>query len=86
MEKKLEFVKRAKRDDTQTAERWLWRSKCGRYGVIKNVSKFGLPTAFYAIQLDETGQTMLNNRCRTKAGAIKKCQEHVNLVNSRARK
>jgi hypothetical protein len=75
----LEFSTRAKRMDTETAKRWRWTSTCGHYWAVKVVSKFSLPTVFHAIHLDaETGQTMINNRCRTKDGAIAKCQEHAN--------
>jgi hypothetical protein len=73
----LEFVKRAKRVDTDTAKRWRWRSLCDRYWVEKTVSLFGLPTVFYAIYVEPGGgQDILSNKCRTKDGAINKCQSH----------
>lgn len=81
---KLEFALRAKRIDTDTAKRWRWQSACGRYRVVKAVSKYGLPRTFYAIYLDGMGESMLSNQCRTKDGAVTKCQEHADAREAKA--
>lgn len=57
---------------------------CGRYVVMKVVSKYGLPRTFYAIYLDATGESILSNQCRTQDGAVKKCQEHADLLEAKA--
>ncbi len=81
---KLEFMSRAKRVDIETSKRWRWQSVCGRYVVMRVVSKYGLPRTFYAIYLDETGESILSNQCRIKDGAVKKCQEHADLLEAEA--
>jgi len=79
----LEFVKRAKRNDTITAERWQWRSLCNRYLVQKAVSlyereKGRRKVRWYAVHVDENGQqTILSSAARSKDGTIRVCQKHL---------
>ena len=78
----LEFVKRAKRNDSITAERWQWRSKCNRYLVQKAVSLYERENGrrkvrWYAIRIEENGQQeILSSSTRTKDGTIRVCQKH----------
>jgi len=80
---RLEFVSRGTRMDTETAERMGWRSRCGRYLVLRSVSKFGLPTTIYAIKIDDRGQQeLLSKACRSKEGAMAVCQNDADGVDA----
>ena len=73
----VSFVTRAKRDETVTARRRIWRSLCGRFRVVEAVSLYGLPTVYRAEQLDEFGWNVISRHCKKERAveALKKLAE-----------
>lgn len=72
----MNFVTRAKRDETEVAERRIWRSLDAPYLVIESKSKFGLPLTYYAIVVSDSGEQQLVSRHRTRQAAENACVNH----------
>jgi hypothetical protein len=79
----VEFVKRARKADTDVSERWIWRSLCGRYQVEKHRSFFERNkrghrlVRYYAVFIGpDSGQTILSNRCQSRERATATCRKH----------
>ena len=72
---KVEFVRRGRRSETETAHRMSWRSLCGVYRITRSESKYGLPLAFYAEQVDGERIDVIS-RHRTKSAAEKAVNIH----------
>jgi hypothetical protein len=70
--------KRARRDETEIAQRWTWESRCLRYRIQKSLPKYeGLATIFYALNFDTgIGNWLIIGRHRTRKAAEKKCELH----------
>lgn len=70
----LEWLRRAKCDQTLVASRKIWESHCRRYKVIHSRPLFrGLPEMFYAVRCDESGETIISKH-RKKTPAFKACE------------
>lgn len=71
----VQFAQRAKRCDTETAERRRWRSRCGEYAIERLDSLYGLRTRWLALLLRGTGMLLLGSFW-TREEAEARCQDH----------
>jgi len=80
----IEWYKNAKREDTQIADRRVWKSKCGHYKVEEHIIRYGqgqdkagnstgIPTYYLAMFLSPAGWQILSEH-RTRTGAVKQCE------------
>lgn len=77
--KKLKPVlewKRAKRDETDVAERRTWESRCGLYKVQESVGKLiDMGTRYYAMGTDRYGWRIISQH-RKRTPAETACEKH----------
>lgn len=64
---------KAKKDETDTAVRRRWDSRCKRYYIQESVSKFGLTTAFYVVRVESN--TIIGRLLLTKRTTAKRIRE-----------
>lgn len=67
--------KRARRDETMTSKRRTWESRCKRYKVQESVSKFGMPTTYFAVHNGPDGEEIIK-RHKKRGPAEKSCEKH----------
>ena len=83
----IEWNKRAKRDETQVAERRTWKSKCGHYKVVETNIKYGrvtdrrgnyqgYPVYYLAMRLNDPEISMWDiiSDHRTRKAAVLQCE------------
>lgn len=80
----IEWNKRAKRDETQMAERRTWKSKCGHYKVEESNIKYGRSTdrhgnykgypIFYRAMASVDGVWMILSAHRKRTTAVAQCE------------
>ena len=82
---RLQWIKRAKRDDTQVARRRVWSDKSKSYRVTHSYILYGewsLPDVFYADVFDpHLARWDILGRHRTKQAAMRHCEDHYNDTN-----
>lgn len=80
----IEWYKTAKRDNTQLADRRVWRSKCGHYKVEESTIRYGnrtdrngnhlgYPTYYRAMVLKDFGWDIISDH-RTRSAAVSQCE------------
>jgi hypothetical protein len=68
--------KRAKKDETELSVRRTWDSRCGLYRVQESISRYGLPTVYYALQKDKgTDCFFILSRHRKRKPAEDACEK-----------
>jgi len=80
----IEWYKTSKREDTQLADRRVWRSKCGHYRVEESTIRYGnrtdrhgnhlgYPTFYRAMVLKDFGWDILSYH-RKRGPAVASCE------------
>lgn len=90
----IEFQKHGGRDETLTSKRRIWLTKCGRYRVVKSMSKYGLPTIYYAMEYRDTPESNnfagwgwdIISKHRAKSAAFVACEKQARANERQARK
>lgn len=80
----LRFVKQWRKDETDTAKRKIWTSRCGGYRIVESVSLFKLPTAVYAMFLSKINGLWsweIVSKHRSKRQAFLACRKFANQTN-----
>lgn len=79
----IEFVKRCRKDQTETSDRKIWRSTCNFYRVVFSHCRFGpkegpqsILDIYYAQNIDSNGIWSIISRHKKQNKAIEACQQH----------
>ena len=80
----LEWNKRAKRSDTQMAERRIWNSKCGHYQVLESNIRYGRSydrhgnyngyPIYYLAMVNVDGVWKIISEHRKRGAAVAQCE------------
>ena len=73
----LDWKKRCRKDQTMSADRKIWETRCGKYRLIFSHIRYGegiLPDVWYALELDN-GYWEIISKHRKKNTAQKACEK-----------
>ena len=70
----IDWPKRGRVRDTETACLRRYNSHCGRYAVVEITSHFGLPRRWLAVRRNPNGNERVISRHRNRARAIDACR------------
>lgn len=72
----IEWKKKAKKQNLETADRRVWESRCGEYKIEEHKSTVGLPTRYLALAKQEWGWAIISYH-RKRATATQALDKYV---------